>query len=227
VQPDGKAFVSLGPMGVTGDYRISQVDGDESEYSIEVAKESTYYVTRVSDNELRLKENSSDEIALYRRTKWTRSDVAGIWQELHSDLELVLQRGRFRNKMKSGVWEEFHASMGRTKLDVSHYRTRIETFDNGIMDGSFIEWHGNGQLFQMGQYNQGAKSGHWPMWDMEGHPIGESIYQNGKVVDGDYIEWHIEGSRPSIKGQMTSGERSGHWVEYDRDGSVISETQYP
>jgi len=49
-----------------------------------------------------------------------------------------------------------------------------------VNNGTFIEWHPNGQKAGEGEYKMGYKHGKWTEWDEKGNRVSEKYFENGK-----------------------------------------------
>ena len=79
------------------------------------------------------------------------------------------------------------------KIDEGLSRGSIK---NGHRVGPWIVYHGNGQLYEKGSYNEnGKKEGSWV-----------SYWDNGQLWD---------------KGEYGNGKEEGYWESYNKDGSVF------
>ena len=68
------------------------------------------------------------------------------------------------------------------------------TFKNGKLEGSFVLYHDNGQLFYKGDYRNGEKDGSW-------------------------ITYH-DNAQLCNKGGFWLGKKEGTWVWYSKDGTI-------
>ena len=66
---------------------------------------------------------------------------------------------------------------------------------NGLREGSWVDYHENGQLYSKGNYKNGLQEGAW---------VG--YYKNGRL---------------EYKGIYKNGSIEGPWVWYESDGSVF------
>ena len=72
------------------------------------------------------------------------------------------------------------------------------SFKNGLKEGSWVQYHENGQLFYKGDYKNGKKEGSWV--------------------------WYYHSGQLSYKGDYKNGKEEGSWVSYKRDGTFNSGT---
>ena len=55
-------------------------------------------------------------------------------------------------------------------------------FVNGINEGSWIQWHKNGQSKSNVEFVNGIKQGAEIVWNQDGSVRSKDFYKNGKVI---------------------------------------------
>lgn len=117
-----------------------------------------------------------------------------------------------------------------------------------ILDGSFWEFHPNGQLKRMGRYKNRESIGVWLVYNQTGALIGQCQYEggynyasslswheNGIMSDSSQynpddstlvtVGWHADGA-PSYAGKWKNGKAVGKWKFYHPTGHLSAEVWY-
>ena len=125
---------------------------------------------------------------------------------------------------------------------ISEGRSRGE-LKNGLKQGTWFDYHEDGQLWEKGKFVDGKQNGEWVQyydngqlrWKgnlVNGKEEGESVkyYENGqlwekgKFVDGkqngEWVSYH-ENGQLRWKGNWFKGVFHGEWVVYHENGSII------
>tara|TARA_B100001971_G_C18079110_1_gene477290 strand:- start:145 stop:762 length:618 start_codon:yes stop_codon:yes gene_type:complete len=66
------------------------------------------------------------------------------------------------------------------------------SFKNGVKDGPWVSYWGNGQLWEKGDYKNGLKEGPWVGYHENGGLLQKGNYKDGKQ-DGPWISYHENG----------------------------------
>lgn len=96
--------------------------------------------------------------------------------------------------------------------------------NKGEKTGEWKEYHENGQLKSIGQYESDKKTGEWRKYRDDGqlHVIGE--FENGEE-NGEWKYYYKNGQLFSI-GKYKHGEETGEWKEYYENGHFSSIGNY-
>lgn len=121
-------------------------------------------------------------------------------------------------------------------------------FEAGELDGSYREWHRNGQVALEVRYNGGKKDGVERQFYPDGAKLSERRFEMG-VPSGTYHEWHADGTealrseyrdgaldgpastwyangQKRSEGRFVKGQMDGRWVGWYEDGSVEKEAEF-
>lgn len=92
------------------------------------------------------------------------------------------------------------------------------------LHGPYVDFHSTGQKQSEGQYHDGARSGRWTFWDVNGVKSGETNFSGGDY-HGERTQYFANG-KPRMIEQYTKGRRDGLVQEYSEDGKLIRQVQY-
>ncbi len=67
-------------------------------------------------------------------------------------------------------------------------------YKNGLKNGKWTYWYGNGQKHSLFIYKNGKSHGKWTKWYENGKKKGEETYKDGKR-DGKYTRWYENGQK--------------------------------
>lgn len=136
-------------------------------------------------------------------------------QKQHIDIELEIE------KVQDIVVRELKHSNGALKSRA--------LMNGDIIVGKYLEWHSNGVLAHIIQYNSvGQQHGEDKSWYANGLPECESNYLFD-ALDGPYISWFPsdrEIKRVERKGNYVGGLRHGKWIKYTEYGSIEETCEY-
>lgn len=94
-------------------------------------------------------------------------------------------------------------------------------FQNGKRDGSWINYHDNGQLRSKGDYKNGNRDGPWVFYWETGGLMFEGGYKDTKGLywnkEGLWIAYH-PGGHLWYKGSYKNDKREGVWIGYSQYG---------
>ena len=152
------------------------------------------------------------------------------WLYFNSDNGFYLeQKGNYKKGELDGVWKWY---------DKTGFIIRLETWDNGLEDGEFIEYDSYKNLILKGFYKNGLRVGEWFYHVNDHKELGD--YLNGerdgiwvynysdkqKMFEGVYSfgqkegihkEWYSSGILKS-NGKYEGGVKNGKWRYYMEDG---------
>ena len=102
------------------------------------------------------------------------------------------------------------------------------TYKDGKKDGPYVDYYAIGQLASKGTYKDGNKHGPWILYYENGQLWDKNTYKDGEV-DGPWVSYHENGQLRE-KGTYKVGKRNGPWVFYrengDEDLTGASSTKY-
>jgi antitoxin component YwqK of YwqJK toxin-antitoxin module len=93
---------------------------------------------------------------------------------------------------------------------------RATHYEDGVLDGPFLEWYANGTKKIEGTHVGGKLSGPATEWYENGQKKNESTYVDGKA-SGTAKEWH-ENGKLYTEGEMVAGQKTGTWTTYHPTG---------
>ncbi|MGR3951771.1 MAG: hypothetical protein QRY74_02485 [Chlamydia sp.] len=97
-------------------------------------------------------------------------------------------------------------------------------FSNGVLDGPYEKWYGNGQKAEESFWHKGEKEGSTQKWDEDGSLIYRAYYSQG-VPDGTWTEWYSQG-RLKREWQFMQGLLEGHAIEWHENGQKAGNELY-
>lgn len=112
-------------------------------------------------------------------------------------------------RVKHGTWKYY---------DVQEVLRVEEVWVNGVLDGPYAAFDGNGRSLEKGAYADGEKSGVWVMYNERGKLVNRIGYAGGQF-HGDY-EINDDLGRNLIVGRYSFGQPIGAWVFYNADRTV-------
>ena len=130
--------------------------------------------------------------------------------------KLVRAEGRFHNKKKDGLWKFYSKS--------PHVLKKEESYKNGVKDGPWHIYFGNGKLASEIFWKDGKRNGPWNDFFENGNPHVEATFENG-VLEGDYVVFFI-GEIIAKEGEYVKGKMNGIWLIYDDKAQIIKKERY-
>ena len=92
-------------------------------------------------------------------------------------------------KPKASGLVEYYDKQGNLFTGNIHNENISGDFLNGRKIGLWKWYYTKGKLRSKGEYNkQGNKTGLWLLYNENGNLVKESIYENGKLIQGEDIE---------------------------------------
>ena len=70
----------------------------------------------------------------------------------------------------------------------------LRSYERGVLNGRYIDWHDNGVRSVDGFSERGKKSGLWKSWHANGQKKEEGKWENGQP-DGIFEEWYENGRK--------------------------------
>ena len=86
--------------------------------------------------------------------------------------------------------------------------------------GKWVQWHRNGQLKYVGNFDQGEAIGKHSWWHENGQRQLAGEYETG-LREGLWTRWHVNGQRHE-EGEYLAGSKFGEWTSWDNQGQVAS-----
>jgi antitoxin component YwqK of YwqJK toxin-antitoxin module len=123
--------------------------------------------------------------------------------------------GELRNGKKHGRWKE-REDKPYTKWDSKAFKsvpvdygwTALDYVD-GVKQGPFVEWWGNGQRRRECAYLDGELHGPFHYFGRDGGGTVEGTYESGKPAG----KWRSIGGDLEYEGEFRDGKRHGPWLE--------------
>jgi uncharacterized protein len=237
-----------GRIKIMGSYRNDLPDGIRREYDPSGKIERGY----IFRNGTMIAEGIVDEKGL-RQGKFTEyfengrimaegryvdSRPVGFWKYYYQDGNLE-QEGEFDNRgLHIGQWTWYYPN-GNT--------WKIENYENGLLEGEYVEYDILGKIIAKGNYFDGEETGKW-FWEIgdvredgyfvEGMYSGEwkttdletgKLLFQGKFLDGYPNGKHTfywQGGQRRQEGFYVMGQREGEWYYFDQEGNVVVRITY-
>jgi len=136
--------------------------------------------------------------------------------------------GAMRRGKKHGRWKErsdtpFSEWKDGKTVPIDYAWTELDYVD-GVKQGAFVVWWGNGQRREDGVYVADKPDGPFRLFNREGVKVSEGTYRAGEL-DGLWQHYHDDGMREYV-GMLADGKRHGTWEEYYPDGSPRARGSY-
>ena len=117
------------------------------------------------------------------QAKYIDGKPDGLYTELDN-------KGRITKKIEydqGEILSEYHIIRDETSMTEYHKK-------NGVLEGLWTRWYGNGQKAEEGLYKNGKRSGNWNAWYKNVKKKYTSQYLAGKR-SGTYREWNSRGKK--------------------------------
>ena len=128
-----------------------------------------------------------------------------LGEEITMD-DLVIREGIY--------YQKFH----NVPFDGEVTGQRQGSFRDGIKDGSWVKYGGNGQLWEKGTYKDGKKEGPWVYYHDNGQLWKRGTFKDGKR-EGSWVGYHDNGQL-EFKGTYRNGKKEGEWVTHWNNGQL-------
>ena len=183
--------------------------------SFDSSKKDESYQTLFKSGEVRSK-FSSTELNLEQLSK---SKFYGAFNEFAKNGKIITE-GNYENGLKIGLWKYFL---------VSGIKDYEETFDKGILNGSYVSYFGNNKIFQKGMYLDGYKHKDWIMRYSDGTLRSIDSYTNGEIEPlchecNEYQKCKVVVKNTFLKDEIQSRWFSSDSTHYakDKEGMLVS-----
>lgn len=139
-----------------------------------------YEPKTLADAQSFLKMNPNGLLSIKIDSKFTNKDLLEVGENIiyleqkHDSFNMDVFRGLKNLK----TWKIFY----KGKLN------KEATYKDGILDGIYRFWHGNGQLYKESTYKNGKINGLYRKWGSDGQLQVEATYKNGNRK-GLYRKW--------------------------------------
>lgn len=117
--------------------------------------------------------------------------------------------GNVRKGLKEGTWYEYN--------NTKNLLRRVIQFQNGTMDGLYMEIDENGYISKKTEYVKGNPEGTSYTWTNGGRLTQKSSYRNGKL-HGEQILCYDNGNNQEVS-NYTEGLRDGVTTWFNREGN--------
>lgn len=241
-------YYENGKIKIIGSYKNDQADGIRREYD-EDGKIIKGYIFR---NGFLIAEGIIDEKGLKQ----------GIFKEYFEN-GTIQAEGKYLNSNPTGPWKYYYPdgtieqegsydSKGNNMGEWTWYYNngqvlKQENYENGLLEGDYIEYDVNGKIIVKGQYFDGFETGSW-FWEIgdtreegafvDGQESGNWIVTDtltqkkifeGKYIDGEPNGKHTyfwENGQKRLEGHYIMGRKEGEWYFYDNEGVIIVRITY-
>lgn len=168
---------------------------------------------------------------------YINSNMTGKWRYFFPNQKIEIVGNYNRKGQKNGEWQWFYPNGELLSL---------EYYEDGKLEGEYIEYdeHGNeiakgnyifgekdgdwnylhGSMKEEGSYYDGARQGIWKLWYGDGTLASEIMYEQD-LPDGKYtLYW--ENGNVKLAGRYADGVRNGVWNRYNEEGTLTLTTLY-
>ncbi|MBA3829358.1 MAG: toxin-antitoxin system YwqK family antitoxin [Taibaiella sp.] len=206
-----------GNISATGEYKNGLPEGFWSYYQDGKIVNKGKYVLGKKDSlwvESNPFTNEMYTIREYKNGEFTHREISFAYGKIYSKTEPLVNNKK---------WVEYHYhSNGKVRFIAETnppFRDTDKRLENGLWDGSFIEFNKAGIPLEKGMHKNGLPVGHWKYY-----------YEYGKLrMEGDYVEgkkmgvWKIYYPNQKIKatGNYIDDEKSGNWNYYTDKAKAI------
>ncbi|MBI3520369.1 MAG: hypothetical protein HY062_13585 [Bacteroidetes bacterium] len=146
--------------------------------------------------------------------------------------------GNYSQNKKQGFWRYLKLYTGTLKF-VTYFNDTLTDlareysadsvllsdgkFRNGLKDGYWKFYFGNGNLKEQGYFQDNTKSGWWQSYDLNNKLLEEASYSRDEI--SGYVKRYLNGIL-SEEGKQFNGRRRGAWKFYDSEGNIKKITEY-
>lgn len=120
----------------------------------------------------------------------------------------LVEAGPKLDGQKVGVW---------TVKQAGGHLFALVSYESGVKQGPFLEYHVNGQLATAGWHVGGSLNGNWRTWNDAGVLVESGMFVGGKE-EGSWEYWRQDGTK-CARGCYVQGVREGEWRGWYSDGS--------
>ena len=111
-----------------------------------------------------------------------------------TDTSKVVETHRNGNISMISYYADTENGLELIKQETFHFtgpKSMVGVFKDGLRDGTWSYWHGNGQIRLQGNYEKGFKTQLWTRW-YENGIIATKYYYDNTTSDGKVMDWHID-----------------------------------
>lgn len=182
--------------------------------------EKEYYPNGELRSSVEYKGKAQDGLAVYY-------DASGV-----KNLELTMLKGKKEGRLRTFFFngrlhtEEFYhndlLNGVQTTYNLEGVKLTEIEFKDGVMNGSYKEWHERDILKCVGQYVDGLWDGHWEYYDLRGFLIAEGNYVKGSGDQLNYTDTGILYKKTHYENNSKNGEE----FIYDSNGDITKTILY-
>ena len=132
------------------------------------------------------------------------------------------KEGRLRTFFFNGnlQTEEYYANDQLNGKRISYDKDRVKLteieFKDGVMNGTYQEWHGRDIVKCVGEYADGLWNGHWEYYDMRGFLVAEGDFDHGTGDQLNYSDTGVLFKKTHYENNAKNGEE----VYYNSSGDI-------
>lgn len=127
-----------------------------------------------------------------------------------------MAEGLYRNEKKDSTWT-FYSETG-------DFRTKEETYRNGILHGPSRLYYPEGGIVELKFYQDGILEGNWEKYDEQGNVRLKGNYKAGDK-NGSLTVYGPKG-QVLTRGKYTEGHLDGEWTYYTEEGKIKKKDTY-
>jgi antitoxin component YwqK of YwqJK toxin-antitoxin module len=144
---------------------------------------------------------------------YKNNQMMGPFQSFYAN-GVLCEEGQYENGKAVGFWKKYNRNKNLHEIiewkDGRQYSKRIFTYHNNgkkksetffilypeeISHGKWHEWHENGKLKSINNYNYGKISGEWRGWHENGKRSYKATYNDNKLVKNSWVEYNKKGRK--------------------------------
>lgn len=93
-----------------------------------------------------------------------------------------------------------------------------------VEHGPWRRWHENGQLYLVGEYEDGKRNGEWLSWHLNGEKRGQGTFRRDFRI-GPWTMWYDSGQKRGVSNH-DRGLLHGRATKWDEQGNVLETGEY-
>jgi len=218
---DGITYQLNSDTPYTGKHTMFYDNGDKfAEINYLNGKEHGQSITWDEDGRIEHKGNLQDgkrhgsEIYWYDKNTLSvkgqhhKGKRVGIWHGWHTSGNKSYE-GEYKNNKRHGLWTYWYSQKTFNTTFDSKIKEQISSkinYSNGVINGTYIGWHSNGNKELEASFKHGLKDGLYTRWHTNGQ----------RKIEGKYIA-NIDKNRE---------DKVGTWLHWNKNGKLIRKEDY-
>lgn len=174
-----------------------------------------YYKDGNLQSEVRMKNGKKNGKAIYYHENGMKSmelyyidDMAEGISTIYYYKGTVKRNDNFKKNKLNGVSVNWDENLG--------YRFSEETYVEDVLNGTYKEFHPNGEVKVQGNYKNGLFDSKWLYFDERGVPVGEAIFDKGNGI----LKGYYPNGKPLREVNYVNNKKNGKETHWDITGKV-------